>query len=198
MEKNRKFAENISHDEIRDLELKWFDHEIIVVDNFLTYNKVIKRLSGIKQFGFDTETRPSFRKGRKNKVSLIQLATDNFACLFRIHRIGIPDELTSILSDPEIIKTGVAIHDDLKNLKHIRKFEPAGFIDLQGFVKDYGIQSSGLKKLAAIVLGFRISKSQQVSDWEADELSEAQKIYAATDAWVCNRIYRKLTGKYHD
>ena len=91
-------------------------------------------------------------------------------------------------------RAGVAVHDDIRFLKSVRKFSPGGFTDLQGFVKNYGIQSSGLKKLAAIVLGFRISKRQQVTDWEAEKLTEAQQIYAATDAWVCYEIYRKLTN----
>lgn len=193
---SNKYAENITAEEIKNLDLKWFDREIVVVDNLHTYNRVIRRLSGCRIFGFDTETRPSFRKGRNNKVSLLQLATRDIACLFRINRIGIPDELAEILSNPDIIKAGVALHDDIRNLKHIKKFEPDGFIDLQGFVKDYGIVSSGLKKLTAIILGFRISKSQQVTDWEAQSLTEAQQIYAATDAWVCHQIYRKLTGDH--
>ena len=96
------------------------------------------------------------------------------------------------MSDPGVIKAGVAIHDDLRFLKGVKKFTPEGFIDLQSFVKDFGIESSGLKKLAAIVLDIRISKRQQVTDWEADKLSEAQEIYAATDAWVCHQIYEKL------
>jgi ribonuclease D len=142
--------------------------------------------------GFDTETRPTFKKGRKNSVSLIQLSSGDLAFLFRINRIGIPDELADLLSDPSVIKAGVAVHDDIKFLKGVRKFTPDGFIDLQNFVKDFGIQSSGLKKLAAIILGFRISKRQQVTNWEAEQLTEAQQIYAATDAWVCHQIYKKL------
>ena len=98
------------------------------------------------------------------------------------------------MSDASVIKAGVAVHDDIRFLKGVKKFSPDGFVDLQNFVKDYGIQSSGLKKLAAIVLGFRISKRQQVTDWEADQLTEAQKIYAATDAWVCHQIYKKLVA----
>lgn len=127
-------------------------------------------------------------------MSLIQLSTEKLACLFRINKLGLPDELVSLLADPGVVKAGVAVHDDIRFLKGIKKFEPSGFVDLQGFVKNYGIQSSGLKKLAAIVLGFRISKRQQVTDWEAHELSEAQQVYAATDAWVCHQIYRKLTN----
>ena len=189
---NNTYRENISVEEIKDLDLLWFKGEIVVVDNFRTFNSVMPRLFESSVLGFDTETKPSFKKGRNNKVSLIQLADKNIACLFRINKIGIPDELSSLLSDPGIIKAGVAIHDDIRVLSGIRKFNPAGFLDLQAFVKNYGIESSGLKKLAAIVLGFRISKRQQVTDWEAAQLSEPQQIYAATDAWVCHQIYNHL------
>ena len=190
------FPELITSEEIKELDLKWFEGEIIVIDSFKTFRRIIPRLMNSDVLGFDTETRPSFKKGRKNKVSLLQLANSEVACLFRINRIGIPDELLAILSDPDVIKAGVAIHDDIRFLTGIRKFNPEGFIDLQGFVKEYGIQNSGLKKLAAIILGFRISKRQQVTDWEAVELSEAQQIYAATDAWVCHEIFNKLTDNH--
>jgi len=187
-----KYLENLSAGELANYDLSWFKGEIVVVDNLEIYRKVMPRLKEKKILGFDTETRPSFRKGRKNKVSLIQLANSDLACLFRINRIGIPEEIVDILADPEVIKAGVAVHDDIRFLKHVRKFNPEGFIDLQKIVKDHGINSSGLRKLAAIVLGFRISKRQQVTDWEAEKLSEAQQIYAATDAWVCHEIYKQL------
>ena len=186
------YKENISAEELKDYDLSWFKGKIVVVDSPEKFTGIIARLAKQKVLGFDTETRPSFRKGRKNKVSLIQLSTGNLACLFRINKIGIPDQLADILADPGIVKAGVAIHDDLRFLKNIRKFEPDGFVDLQKFVKEFGIDSSGLKKLSAIILGFRISKRQQVTDWEASELTEAQQVYAATDAWVCYKIYRKL------
>jgi ribonuclease D len=189
---NNKYPENITIEEIQEYELSWFQGEIIIVDNLSTFKKIIPGLMKEKLLGFDTETRPSFRKGHKNKVSLIQLSTRNKAYLFRINKIGIPPELTGILANPEITKAGVAVHDDIKFLKSVRKFNAAGFVDLQTFVRDYGILSSGLKKLTAIVLGFRISKRQQVTDWEAEVLSEPQMVYAATDAWVCYEIYDKL------
>jgi ribonuclease D len=189
---SKAFAENISIEEIRELELRWFEGEIVVVDDLSKFRSVIPRLKRSDILGFDTETKPSFKKGKKNKVSLIQLADKDLACLFRINRIGLPEELLKILADRNVIKAGVAIHDDIKILKHISRFEPESFIDLQGFVKDYGIQSSGLKKLAAIVLGYRISKSQQVTDWETGCLTEPQQVYAATDAWVCREIYTRL------
>jgi ribonuclease D len=189
---NNIYPESITPEEMDNFELSWFRGQIALVDNMETFNEVFPRLRGSKILGFDTETRPSFRKGSKNNVSLIQLSTENLACLFRINKIGIPDELARLLADHEVIKAGVAVHDDIKFLRKLKTFIPSGFVDLQKLVKDYGIQSSGLKKITAIVLGFRISKSQQVTNWEADTLTEAQLIYAATDAWVCQQIYKKL------
>ncbi len=189
---NNKYVESVSEEELENYELSWFKGEIVVIEDRDTFSAVFPRLLGQDVLGFDTETRPSFRKGRSNKVSLIQLATADLACLFRINKIGIPDDLARLLSDPGVIKAGVAIHDDIRFLKKVKKFEPEGFIDLQKLVREYGIQSSGLKKISAIVLGFRISKRQQVTDWEASKLTEAQEVYAATDAWVCHQVYTRL------
>jgi ribonuclease D len=189
---NSRYKETITAEEIAACELSWFKGKIILVDNMNTFREVFPGLAGSEILGFDTETRPNFRKGNRNTVSLLQLSNADTAYLFRINKIGIPDELIELLANQNIIKTGVAIHDDIIFLKSVRKFSPAGFIDLQPFVKDFGIQCSGLKKLAAIILGFRISKRQQVTDWEAEELSDAQQVYAATDAWVCHQIYEKL------
>jgi ribonuclease D len=194
MENNNFFQENITDEELAERELSWFKGEIALVEDIKTFHEVFPKLLGNDLLGFDTETKPNFKKGRKNTVSLIQLSTEDTACLFRINKIGIPEELIRLLSDPSVIKAGVAVHDDIRFLKGVKKFVPDGFIDLQSFVKNYGIQSSGLKKLAAIVLGFRISKRQQVTDWESDQLTEAQQIYAATDAWVCHQIYKKLAN----
>ncbi|MCU0408773.1 MAG: 3'-5' exonuclease domain-containing protein 2 [Bacteroidales bacterium] len=190
---NKEYRENISSEEIAEFELDWFRGEMILVDSIEIFNRVIPRLEGQKVLGFDTETKPSFKKGRKNAVSLIQLSTSDLACLFRINKIGIPAPLIRILSDKNIIKAGVAVHDDIRFLSGVKSFNPAGFVDLQHYVKGFGIESSGLKKLAAIVLGIRISKRQQVTDWEAEVLSEAQLVYAATDAWVCHEIYTRLS-----
>jgi len=191
---NNTYAESITPEELEKCELSWFKGEIVIVEDMKSFNESFPRLLNSKVLGFDTETRPSFRKGRKNKVSLIQLANDELACLIRINRIGIPSKLAALLADEDIIKAGVAVHDDIKFLKRVQGFTPSGFVDLQKFVKDYGIRVSGLKKLSAIVLGFRISKRQQVTDWEAEHLTDAQQVYAATDAWVCHQIYKKLVN----
>lgn len=192
---DRKYPEMISPEELAAYDLSWFKGEIILVDNLKKFYEVIPRLQNSAVLGFDTETKPNFKKGRKNNVSLLQLATKDLACLFRINKIGIPDELINILADKNIIKAGVAIHDDIRFLTGVRNFIPAGFIELQNLVKEFGIKCSGLKKLCAIILGFRISKRQQVTDWEAAELSDAQILYAATDAWVCYEIYSKLNDR---
>jgi ribonuclease D len=189
---NNKYNPNISSEELAGCELSWFRGEIVMADDLETFHSVLPRLNRTKLLGFDTETKPNFTRGKRNKVSLIQLSTEDLAVLIRINKIGLPEELIRLLSDPSVIKAGVAIHDDIRFLKGVKKFSPEGFIDLQSFVKEFGIESAGLKKMTAIVLGFRISKRQQVTDWEADKLTEAQQIYAATDAWVCHQIYRKL------
>jgi ribonuclease D len=191
---NNRYSESITPEELEKFELSWFRGKIVVVENMKSFNETFPRILNSEILGFDTETKPSFRKGRKNKVSLIQLANEEIACLIRINKVGIPAELSELLADPRIIKAGVAVHDDIRFLKRVKGFNPSGFIDLQKLVRDYGIQCSGLKKLSAIVLGFRISKRQQVTDWEAEQLTEAQQIYAATDAWVCHQIYMKLVN----
>ena len=187
-----EYRENITVEEIAELELSWFKGELIVVDTIELFHEVFPRLLGHDLLGFDTETKPSFKKGGKNPVALIQLSTADLACLFRVNKIGIPEELLNLLANPKVLKAGVAVHDDIRFLKSVKKFNHGGFVDLQVLVRDFGIQSSGLKKLTAIILGFRISKRQQVTDWEADQLTEAQQVYAATDAWVCHQIYGKL------
>ena len=186
------FNSEISKEEIKELDSSAFEGDIYIVDDPEGAVIASKELANYKLLGFDTETKPSFRKGQTFDVALLQLSIPGKVFLFRTLLCGIPDELKGILEDESIKKAGVAIHDDLKKLKKIRDFEPGGFIDLQAFSSELGIESNGLRKLAAIVLGIRISKNQQLTNWEADELTEAQAVYAATDAWVSAEIYKKL------
>lgn len=184
------FKESITKEELTELPLKWFSGDIYVIDKPGQVDEVAEYLSAQQVIGFDTETRPSFKKGVVNKVSLLQLATLNDAFLIRVNKVGLPASLREILANPKIIKPGVAIRDDIKGLQELAQFNPGGFVELQDYAKDLGIQNFSLKKLTAIVLGFRISKSQQLSNWEADHLTEAQQIYAATDAWTALKIYQ--------
>lgn len=189
------FSKSITADEVNKLPQRSFEGDIIVVDSEkILQNSIIKlKQSGI--IGFDTETKPSFKKGigNRNSVALLQLSTGDEAFLFRITKIGLPQPVADILSDKNITKVGVAIREDIRILQKIQPFRPDGFIELQDYVKQFHIENFSLKKMAAIILNFRISKSQRLSDWESESLSAAQNIYAATDAWVCREIYLKLT-----
>ncbi len=187
------FKESITKEELTDLPLRWFDGEIIIVDNTEKLQKAVEILSKAKVIGFDTETKPAFKKGVFNKVALLQLSVKDQAFLFRLNRIGLPKEIIKILANPKIIKPGVAINDDIKALNKIQPFIPKGFIELQDNAKTLGITDFSLKKLAAITCGFRISKGQQLSNWEADVLTEAQQIYAATDAWAALEIFENIS-----
>jgi ribonuclease D len=142
--------------------------------------------------GYDTESQPSFVKGNHHGVSLLQLSTSDRAFLIRVDKIGIPKPLISVLQSPDILKVGAAISDDISGLQRIQRFKPQGFIDLQKIMESYGILDKALKKMAAIVLRIRISKSQQTSNWGAKRYTRDQMLYAATDAWVCREIYMKL------
>ncbi len=188
------FKESITKEELTDLPLRWFEGNIMVVDKPEQVSYVADFLEKHPVIGFDTETRPSFKKGKINRVALLQLSTAEQAFLFRLNKIGLPAAIRRLLSDPNILKPGVAIRDDIKSLRDLENFTPRGFIELQDHAKELGIQNFSLKKLAAITCGFRISKSQQLSNWEARALSDAQRVYAATDAWVALKIYENFSN----
>lgn len=188
------FQESITKEQLDELPLKSFEGEIYLIDDYRNCLEAVRFLSSADVIGFDTETKPSFKRGQVNSVSLLQLSTDDKAFLFRINKIGLPDELKKLLSDPHTLKIGVAIRDDIKTLQRISKFNPGGFIELQEEVKEHGIQNFSLKKIAGIVLGVRISKSQRLSNWESEELTEAQQSYAATDAWIPFQIFHSLAA----
>jgi ribonuclease D len=190
------YLENIDKEEVNLLPLGNFEGEIIVVDSEHNMESIVPELMREKVWGIDTETKPCFKKGKhnQNKTALIQLCGAQKVYLFRINKIKIPKVLLEIFSNPNIIKVGVALRDDIAGLQRQKKFEPASFVDLQQMVNDFGIEANGLRSLSAIVLGLRISKSQQLSNWEAEILDEKQLLYAATDAWAPREIYMKLNN----
>lgn len=192
------YKETISKEELEELPFYSYDGEIVVVDTKDKLRDAVNHLSQFSFLGFDTETRPSFKKGQINQVALLQLSTDKRAFLFRLNRQDLPRKIIAILSNPSILKAGIAIRDDVKTLQAKKKFVPAGFIELQDEAKNRGIECFSLKKLAGIVLGIRISKAQQLSNWEADELSEPQLRYAATDAVLSYKIYEHFKNGYND
>ncbi|SFE13622.1 3'-5' exonuclease [Thermophagus xiamenensis] len=182
----------ITKNDIKELPLKHFEGVINVIENPLQADAIAEKLQKEKIIGFDTETKPSFKKGVSNNISLLQLSTEEEAFLFRLNITGFNGELTRLLSNPKIKKIGVGIRDDLRGLQRLKKFTPKGFVDIQELAPKYGIEVLSLKSLAGLLLGIRISKRQRLSNWEADALSEGQKLYAATDAWAALKIYNKI------
>ena len=152
------------------------------------------RLSQATLLGFDTETRPAFRKGQKFLPSLLQLATDKEVYLIQLDHSGFPDSLRQILEEPNIIKAGVAPDFDLVSLQQLRAFQPSGFVDLAKIARNKGVKNRGLRGLAAALCGVRISKSARISNWASNELSPQQIRYAATDAWIGLVIYQQLSA----
>lgn len=188
------FQVSISPEEIASLELASFPGEIVMVDaEDEVFDQAIRYLKRQKVLGFDTETRPTFSPDQHSSgTALLQLSGSGKAYLFRLKKCGLPRSLASILANPNIVKVGAATLDDVRGLQKITKFSPKGFVDLQNLVWEYGIRDKSVKKMTAIILGVKISKAQQLSNWEAEKLSESQQKYAATDAWVCREMYLKL------
>jgi ribonuclease D len=184
----------ITPEEINKLPLRSFEGKTVVVSEPEDLPKILKEIEKHPVVGFDTETRPSFKKGQVYQVSLLQLAIPGKAFLIRVNHTGVTKEITDLFENENVIKAGVGIRDDLKALQKHRKFEPANCFDLSTLAKQAGLQVESVKKLAALLLGFRISKSAQTSNWEAPTFTQKQIEYAATDAWVCLELYRKLKG----
>ena len=189
-----KFAESISVEEIEQLELASFDGPIVVIDQINEeYAEAVDYLGSQSVIGFDTETKPCFQANQpRNKMALLQLSGPDKAYLFRLHAVGLPKPVAAILADPKIVKVGAAVKDDIRGLQKYLKFTPKNFVDLQIIGQDYGIQDKSVKKMAAIIMGVKVSKAQQLSNWEAPVLSGAQLKYAAIDAWICREMYLKL------
>ena len=179
---------------MEQLEFASFPGKIYVIDSVgAEFNRAIAYLRSQKVIGFDTETRPTFSQDQpRYGVALLQLSGPDKAFLFRINKMGMHRRLCNLMASDKIIKVGAAIHDDIRGLQRRHDFQPAAFVDLQKIVCEWGIRDKSVKKMAAIILGIRVSKTQQLSNWEAERLSESQCRYAATDAWVCREMYLKL------
>ncbi len=170
-----------------------FEGRIVVVQSEDEANRAVRALRAAPMIGMDTETRPAFKRGEMHKVALLQMATEDICFLFRLNQMGLPEALVELLSDKDVLKLGLSLHDDFMMLcRRNSQVKPAGYIDLQDYVKGMGIEDLSLQKLYANVFGRRISKSARLSNWEADVLTEAQKVYAATDAVTCIQLYKEL------
>ena len=194
-----KYPKSITKEAINALPPTAYEGKIEVIDYPADVERAVSALSREKILGFDTESRPAFKKGEHHPIALLQLCGSETAYLFRLKNIGLSKDLIGILANPQIKKVGVAIHDDLKGLKKISPFNPEGFVELADLAKKMELTNLGLRSLAAIFLERKISKSAKLSNWEKPELDLQQRIYAATDAWIGRELYlffEKELGKY--
>ncbi|MGZ0653967.1 3'-5' exonuclease [Coraliomargarita sp. W4R72] len=184
---NRK----ISKAEINDLPLIAWEGEIQILETIEAMEAAVTKLMDESHLGFDTETRPSFKKGEYYPPALIQLATEDCVYLFRISKTETFEPLLPLLESPDILKTGVAIKDDVKELRAMEEFIPGGFVEIADITLKLGYENRGLRALAGLLLNGRISKAAQVSNWARVDLDNKQIRYAATDAWISREIYRR-------
>lgn len=188
-------GKNITNEALNDLPLGAYNGEVVVISDADRAASALREIGRHSHLGFDTETKPVFVRGRTNKVAILQLATSKKVYLFRLMATGLTPEMKELFENEKILKIGVAIRDDIRVLQNLKKFTPQGFVELTSMTKAAGFEVEGLKKLTALILGFRISKSAQTSNWEAQKLDEKQITYAATDAWVCLQMYDALQPK---
>ena len=188
----QEYTHTIKKEDIALLPVEEFTGRIIVIDTEADARKAVAYLNEFEAVGFDTETRPSFKKGQRYKISLMQISTDEACFLFRLNRINIPEVLEEFLANTNVLKIGLSLRDDFGAMRKRTDIKPMNFIDLQNFVTPYGIEEASLQKIYAIVFHKKISKGQRLTNWEADVLTEAQKKYAALDAWACLKLYNHL------
>jgi ribonuclease D len=183
----------ITKEQIAELEQETFEGTVHVIDQLKQVPEAVAYLATQPMLGFDTETKPAFKRGQVHKVALMQLATEQECFLFRLNRIGYPDMLEDIIGNPAIRKIGLSLRDDFAAIRKRSGQLPENFLDLQSYVDKFGIEVNSLQKIYAILFGKKISKNQRLSNWEAPVLSPAQQSYAAIDAWACLRIYNYLS-----
>ncbi len=180
----------IAKQDVGALPVVAFKGRIVTIQTEADTDKAVAFLMTHPLVGVDTETRPSFLSGRSYKVALLQVSTDEVCFLFRLNYIGLPASLQRFLEDQRVTKIGLSLKDDFGALHKRSDFQPGAFLELQQYVADFGIDDKSLQRIYAILFGQRISKAQRLSNWEAEVLTDKQKLYAATDAWACLRIYR--------
>lgn len=184
-------------DEINERPMRKYEGKVHLIRSESELTDAVSRLERESILGFDTETRPAYRKGESYLPALLQLAGENEAFIFQLKFTGLPQPLLAILANPNIIKAGVSLNHDIIELRTLAQFEPAGFVDIGNLAKKNGIQNHGLRGLAAVLLGFRISKSAKTSNWASNDLTPSQIIYAATDAWVGRELYLEMRRINH-
>lgn len=177
---------------IADLPRFVFEGKTVVAQSEREVESALQFLSRQPIVGVDTETRPSFRKGESHKVALLQVSTEDVCILFRLCMTGLTPGIVALLEDESLLKVGLSLKDDIHALKQRVSFQPRGFLDLQTLAAEMGLHDMSLQKLYANLFRRRITKRARLTNWEADVLTEEQKRYAATDAYTCLQMYRRL------
>lgn len=183
---------SINKEELKDMPKAIFPGQIHVVQTPLEAEKAVAYLKTCPLLGIDSETRPSFTKGQSHKVALLQISSEKHCFLFRLNLTGLTLPVIMLLENPNVIKVGLSLRDDFMMLHKRAPFEQHSCIELQEYVRTFGIQDKSLQKIYAILFAEKISKSQRLSNWEAEVLTQPQQQYAATDAWACINIYNRL------
>lgn len=190
--KPNSYTHHIAKELIHWMPLAQFEGEVIIIDRHSQIADAVHYLRQQQTVGVDTEARPSFTRGVHYPTALLQIATRERCYLFRLSHIGMPKEIAQFFASPAVCKVGLAFKDDLNGLRRLRDFKPANCIDLQTIVGKYGILDLGLQKIFAICFGKKISKTQQLTNWENEHLTPEQARYASTDAWATLLIYEDL------
>lgn len=183
---------SISKEAVSQLPTEEFNGECIIIDTISKVTPAIAYLNRHKLVGFDTETRPSFKKGIHYNISLIQISTDSVCFLFRINKIGMPEKLLKFLNSKKTKKIGLSLENDFGMINKVKEIDQSGYIDIQKLAPQYHIKDASLQRIYAILFDKRISKSQRLTNWEAQQLTPAQCRYASLDAWSCLKIYNFL------
>lgn len=191
---NSRTVITISKEQLAEMPVVTYPGTITIIDTPEQAETAIETIMRSPIVGFDTETRPAFRKGQTNNVALMQVSNGEHCWLFRINKLGLRDAVKRFLECDNVLKVGLSLKDDFFVMHRSAEFEPKNFLDLQAFVKNYMIADASLQKIYGILFGERISKGQRLSNWEADELNDAQQKYASIDAWACLKIYRHLNA----
>ncbi|MDD2437777.1 MAG: 3'-5' exonuclease domain-containing protein 2 [Massilibacteroides sp.] len=187
------YLQTITKEQITNLPVEEYSKRIIIIETEDDVRKAVDYLLNFSRVGFDTETRPSFKKGQNYKIALMQLAIEDVCFLIRLNKTGIPPALQNFLMSNETLKIGLSLRDDFGAMRKRTNIEPGNFVDLQNLVGKYGIKEASLQKIYAILFSKKISKGQRLTNWEAETLTESQQRYAALDAWACLKIYDLLT-----
>ena len=186
------FDRRMSKDEINLCPIRRWDGPVNVIRSADELAAAINKLHGHRLLGFDTETRPAYTKGESYLPSLVQLANEKEVFIFQLKHLGLARPLCDLLADPTVTKAGVSLKYDISELNKLARFKAAGFADLGDIAKKAGIKNHGLRGLAAVLLGFRIAKGAQTSNWAKDVLTPQQIQYAATDAWIGRKLHLAL------